>query len=303
MPKKKLMLVALAVALAFAALPALAAADPEIQLHEHTSFTVSGGAVTVATGEFSASCASTAGSGKFKNSQEGTIEISYHECKSSGISCTTSGSSTGTITTTELSFRVKSATEGKLAILITPNSGHFSTFKCSFIASVVVSGNGLIGIVTSPEYGKESSTATIKFSGEKGVQSHKLVDGEETEYSLKAALNGGSAKSASVSGETSLSFEGAVQPVPILPLSVAIKPTAGVGTVKSTPIGIHCVIFCQAWFAEGTKVKLEVVELTSNFKEWKAPKGNPGTCTKVQSPCELTLDNTNKEVDLEAVFK
>src|SRR6185369_1753174 len=141
-------------------------------------------------------------------------------------------------------------------------------------------------------------------SGEKGAQGDTSVDGEETAYSLKAAINGDAAKSASLASEIKLGFEGAVQPVPVLPLSVDIKPAGGLGTVKSTPVGIHCVVFCRSWFFDGSKVKLEVVELVSNFEEWKAKNGNSGTCKNATTPCEVTLDkNTNPAVDLEAVFK
>lgn len=301
MLNRKPILVAILVASAFGTLPALAVADPEIELHEHTSFTVSGEAASLETEGLKVTCTSVTGSGKFENSQAGTVEFTYHECKGPlGVSCTTSGQSTGTITTTELPFRVKSATEGKWAILISSKEGHFSTFKCSELVNVVVSGNGVIGIVTSPEPGEESSTITLKFSGEEGVQAHTTVDGEETEYGLKASTNGGAAEPASLAGESSFSFEGEVQDVPTKPLTVEIKPTGGRGTVRSTPIGIDCVIACLSLFSQNTKVKLEVVEITVNFKEWKAKNGNPGTCVKATTPCQLTLSDT---VDLEAVFE
>jgi hypothetical protein len=251
------------------------------------------------TKSFKVGCSSVTGSGKFENSQAGNIELKYQECKASGISCTTSGQATGTILTTQLPFRVKSATEGKLALLVSPKEGHFATFSCSILVKVVISGNGAIGMVTSPGYGEESSTATLKFSGEKGVQTHTIVDGEETAYGLKASINGGASESGSMAGEVTLSFGGAIQPLAVKTLAIEISPP-GAGTVKSTPIGIHCVIFCRSAFVQGVKVKLEVVEFALNFKEWKTKAGLSGTCVNATNPCQVSVPvNT----ELEAVFE
>lgn len=299
MLNRKLILGALVILGAYGALPTLAVADPEIELHEHTSFTVSGGAATLASKGLEAKCTSVTGSGKFENSQAGTIELTYHECKAFGVSCTTSGQSAGTITTTELPFRVKSATGGKLAILISSKSEHVSTFKCSFLANVVVSGNGIVGMVTSPGFGEESSTMKLAFSGGSGVQGDTTVDGEETSYSLKASINGGASEPASLAGEAELSFAGKVQPPPVKALTIVVA-SPGDGTVKSTPIGIHCVIGCMSLFRQNTKIKLDIMELGFNFKEWKTKAGNPGTCLKAVKSCELTL---SADANLEAIFE
>lgn|GEM_PF-1455449 len=298
---RKLILVVLMVAGAFGVLPAVALADPEIELHEHTSFTVSGEAASLESKEFNVNCTSVTGSGKFENSQAGKVQFAYRECKSSfGVLCTTSGQPTGTITTTELPFRVKSATEGKLAILISSKEGHVSTFKCSFLATVVVSGKGVIGLVSSPGYGEESSTMTIEFSGKEGVQSHTSVDGEETEYSLAESVNGGPTGPASLAGVTKLGFAGQVQPVVVQALGIEIKPAGGRGTVKSNPIGIHCVISCVSVFAQNTKVQLEAVGILFAFNRWETVKGNPGTCVKNTNPCQVTMSGG---VILEAFFE
>src|ERR1700742_317159 len=247
MLSRKTILVALVVLAAFGALPQLAAADPEFELHEHMNFTGSGGAANLEAKSLKVTCSTVTGSGKFEDSQAGNIEFAYHGCKTLGVNCTTAGQTAGTITVASSPFRVKSATEGKLALLITPKEEQFANFSCSPMLKVVISGNGVVGIVTSPGYGEEKSTVTLKFSGEKGTRSHKTVDGDKTEYTLKASVNGGEPAPVTLPGEIVLSFAGGVQPPPVKALTMSVAPIKD-GTVLSSPIGIHCIWGCAAVF-------------------------------------------------------
>jgi hypothetical protein len=133
---KQSMLAACLAALALAALPAIASAMyPSPYLAENgapiegeASFTVSSGPPEVNTvGGIFVRCESVSGAGKFTTPETGVVKLTFHECTTIfGIGCTTPGDPSGTITTTELPFHLKTVDhEGKQTpgILITSGGG------------------------------------------------------------------------------------------------------------------------------------------------------------------------------------
>ena len=218
---KKLMLAATAlVVVAFTALPAVAAASPEMDFSETNDghFTVTGPAGVLSTENTEIECEEVTGTGQFENGQTGTVEFIFHECEETifGSACTTSGQSTGTIATTpELPFHLKTVDTGEgkedlPAVLVTPadeshgkGEGHYASFEClgGFIG-VEVTGRGIIGEITEPvnpgPYNVASNTFGITFKTDaNGVQTPLEVN--ETpgvEYDLTASINGGEPETA-----------------------------------------------------------------------------------------------------------
>ena len=213
---KRTMLVVATAALAFVALPALAAADPKMELPAEKHFTVSGGETKLTTTDGSTiTCTSGTGSGVFVEETIGTIQLTFHSCKEStfGFTCTSPGESNGTITTPVLPFHLQTITGNETqAVLITPNNpnpkgvGHFATFNCTFLIHVEVTGTGLIGDITEP-YGTESATFTMNLeSASEGHQKHTLVDHNARVFDLHSSKNGGAAITSSLDNESTLHF-------------------------------------------------------------------------------------------------
>jgi hypothetical protein len=208
---KKIMLLALAVAsVAAFAVPSMAMAE-DLPLHiepapaNGATSSVTGGVATLSTvGGTTVTCNKSKGTVTWENGTTGHIVLTFEEnCKASlfGASCTS-------ITTTSLPFHLVTAAGAKPAVLITPGEGgHFATFTCGAgLVKVVVTGNGIVGTITSPVCGGESSTAGISFKATKGVQEDKLVEGTTTSYHLLASVNGGAAEEAGQEGSGTLTF-------------------------------------------------------------------------------------------------
>ena len=240
---KKSMLAACLAALAFAALPAIAAAeetsnpgDPYLDgVTTGTQFSLSGGEGELNTvgGKF-VKCASVHGGGEFDDAETGTVSFTFTGCKTTlGIKCTTPGQETaGTIQVGPLPFHlktVKHTTPHKPGILVTPNNpdengvGEFTEFKCSFAGAVKVRGNGIIGTITEPEEGVASNTAVISFSeteSKSGVQTHKTITdhnretAEEApiEYHLESSFNGGEYEESAEEAGGTISYAEGMEP-------------------------------------------------------------------------------------------
>lgn len=204
------MLLALAVASVVAfAVPAMAMAE-DIPLHVEPTPTaassIKGGVATLQTvGGTKVTCEEVTGSATWESSTTGHINLTFKKnCKESVF-----GSSCGEIKTTELQFHLLTLAGSKPGILITSNNGHFATFSCGFgLLNVTVNGNGILGTITAPACGGESTTSTIKFEQTNGVQKHKKVEGTTTEYHLESSLNGGAFEESGQTGEGVVTFEG-----------------------------------------------------------------------------------------------
>lgn len=205
---KKTLLAAALAAFAFTALPAVASAY-EVD-YEAPHFTVSGGHTELTTPSTVVTCTSVTGTGEFANSTSGTVKLTFHGCKASGTNCKSAGQANGTITTTTLGFDIGTTpSPAKPEIVMTPNAGHFATFTCAFgLVKVVVSGNGVVGAITSPGVNEESSEMTLNFETEGGKQvlnEADLGEGAET-FELEASVNGGEAEPAGQDGEGIATF-------------------------------------------------------------------------------------------------
>lgn len=194
---KKIILLALAAAsVAAFALPATAMAE-DVPLHlvpkPEGAKTFDGeGGVTWTTSSGSFGGTSLSGTVSFASSTTGTIQLVIKGVTEPfGGKCTTPGQPEGTIVTKVLELHLLTVEDSVThatgpGLLLTPNGGVFVEFKCPFVGLTIVTGNGLIGTITKPECGRESSEATIQFSSSStGVQTHKTVVGTTEEYSLK----------------------------------------------------------------------------------------------------------------------
>jgi hypothetical protein len=186
---KKMILLALAVAALFA-LPSAASAE-EIHFTNVTTFTGAGGAGSLsATNEPKVSCTATSASGQFNtgSSTTGTVTLDFTGCTAEflGIkgNCNTSGAASGTISakgTFHLITFVNSKSEKKPAILVTPET---TTLICAGFSRVDVTGNGIIGTITSPACGASSKTMEVKFEATGSTQNHIEYTG--VKYDLQA---------------------------------------------------------------------------------------------------------------------
>jgi hypothetical protein len=237
---KKSMLAACLAALAFAALPALASAmypNPYLAeggkaIEKEAPFTVSGGAGELNTegGNF-VECESVTGEGRFTTPETGKVKLTLHGCRTIfGITCTTPGDPSGTITTTELPFHLKTVDhqgegEPRPGILVTPGSGeaahggpHFWSVECSFAGVLEVGGTGLVGTITSPAERTPSNTETLRFSETapgSGIQTHRVVTNDAAvteEYDLKASFNESPTETTAIEAETTLTFANGTRP-------------------------------------------------------------------------------------------
>jgi hypothetical protein len=213
MTKKTMLLAASALAaLAFAALPAMASAAPTIHFSTaNPTFSGTFGKATLtAVGQEEIVCDgenhvngqwTTKVEGGKNTGTTGTIEITFTNCHVGPLPCTTSGQASGTITTGTSEFHlvyIKGFSKTVGTLVTPPTGGTFAAFACTVFASVKVTGNGIIGHVSTPKCGEKSASSTTSFtSSAKGVQTYKEVEGSAVVYSLKSSLNGGGAVEAS----------------------------------------------------------------------------------------------------------
>lgn len=212
---KKIMLLALAaVSAAVLAVPSMASALTPLHLNptpEVKTEGVHGGtSVLSTTSGLSVTCdtVTTKGSSVTFNAggTTGTMQLLFGgDCRSAGFTCTSSGQTSGEITTTVLPFdlaTVGTTSPGEPGVLVTPAAEeHFASFSCVGL-NFVVKGNGVIGTFEELSCGGETATAKINFATSgAGVQADKKLVGTSTEYTLKS----GSANAAmSATGEVTL---------------------------------------------------------------------------------------------------
>jgi hypothetical protein len=182
---KKMMLLALAVAALFA-LPSAASAQ-EIHFPGVTSFSGSGPAgALVAANEPKISCTGTTVSGKFNSGSTttGEVTLTFAGCTAEllGIkgNCNTTGDAEKTITSSGV-FHLITTSTGKPGILVTPVT---TTVLCLGFSRISVTGNGIIGTITSPACGAKSKTMNLAFEQTGGTQKHLEYTG--TKYDLLA---------------------------------------------------------------------------------------------------------------------
>lgn len=193
---------ALVAALALAALTAGSASALSFAPYKATlpvPFTSKGSAVEVRVkSEMPRSCAGGSSSGNFLTSTSGEVKFTYTGCVyhslggSSGTACTTPGQASGTIVTSNLTFKLVylDAAKTKYGLLLTPPGGGpftypiFAEAQCSGFGKETWKGE-LIGQITSPALGAAPSTAfTLNFSSMETNQDFRLVEGTGVEHRL-----------------------------------------------------------------------------------------------------------------------
>ena len=171
-----------------------------------TSFTSTGEESVIYAGTFQFTCTSHTISGQFLTARRGELSIVFEGCKDSvfGSECTTSGHSSGTISTGALTFHTvylkpedpeKPHERPGIAITSQHPTSQFAKFECTKDKGkeeevrfpVKLNGSGLLGTVTKPEIGGEGSnsvelalTATAE-----GQQHVETVEGEEFGLNVK----------------------------------------------------------------------------------------------------------------------
>ena len=164
---------------------------------------------------FAVECSGASGSGKYTSSTTGNIELTFTGCgtpSSASNNCTNTATA-GKITTTEFVFHnvvLEPTPSPVLGTLITSNAGHFATFTCTIFGipnKVVVSGNGIIGQVTSPACGTtEVTESKLAFEQTGGSQKWKQVTTTGTSYDLTSSTNGGAAVTAGQEGKGKVTY-------------------------------------------------------------------------------------------------
>ena len=211
--KNKTMLLALCVfAFALAALPAIASAAPTVDPASGKfplKFTSTGGASELRSeGAEAVKCTSNEGTGEYTSGTAGKIELTFKGCTQGGTACTSSGQSSGTITTgtspiDNIYIEPKNTTPG---VLVTPPSGGvYATFTCGFI-TITVTGNGIIGDLEKPTCGTKGKTATLNFTATGASQTYKQVETAGTVFDLKADLPFGITATAAEVAEGTVTF-------------------------------------------------------------------------------------------------
>jgi hypothetical protein len=124
-------------------------------------------------------CREVNGTATWKTSTTGSLSLTFsNNCVAFGIFPCES------IPISGVTFHLVTVPSKSAGILLT-HSNPWIKFTCSG-QNTEFTGNGLVGTITSPTCGSESSTATVKFEGNSGVQEHKKVEGTATEYHLNS---------------------------------------------------------------------------------------------------------------------
>jgi hypothetical protein len=212
---KKITLMALAaISAAMLAVPALASAQTA-HLDVTSTFTVTGGAWTLATTSGTTTAGtSVSGSGTFTTTTTGTIDLTLSgfadeifgtKC---GSTLTGHAENSGIVTAKGLSFHLIMLATNKPGILITPSATEIiAKYKCLGIETALT-GKGLLGTITAPACGVASTTATLKIrSSSNGHQEHKLYTG--VSYDLDTGPNANQTASINVPGDMVLHFPAA----------------------------------------------------------------------------------------------
>lgn len=217
---KRIMLLALAaVSASMLAMPTFASAKPAHLDIKPGSLIVHGGASALSrVGGGGSNGETTTGSGVFETTTTGHLTLTFHKVNSPALGdCSSTPTHThtggpGTVTTTTLPFHLITLPTESPAILITPATGHFATYTCGpFNIPIVVSGNGIIGTITSPKCNVASNTANVSFTASsEGVQAHQTYTG--TKYTLESSVAGGSKVQSAMNASATITFGGGATP-------------------------------------------------------------------------------------------
>ncbi|HEY2478022.1 MAG TPA: hypothetical protein VGI17_04765 [Solirubrobacterales bacterium] len=210
--KRKITVLAIACVSVFALAGAAAASagaatfEPTDGLGFPVPFTSTSGAGKLVSSAATIQCTSDTNLGSITNGTEDKVRVRFKGCTGPfGASCKGGGGGSGEIVTSALRSFLVNLAGGKFGILLLPEganpkgeypNGEFVSVECLGI-TVKVTG-GIIGQITSPAKETPSSSFVLNFAESGGAQEFKKVEGETTEYFLRA--NGGEAKE--ITGDT-----------------------------------------------------------------------------------------------------
>jgi hypothetical protein len=83
----------------------------------------------------------------------------------------------------------------------------FTEIICAGISNTIVEGLGVMGTITSPACGSESTEVTLSFSALGATQNHRTYTAF-TELNLKTKTSGGSSRPAGLNSSITLKFLG-----------------------------------------------------------------------------------------------
>lgn len=176
------------------------------------TFTVSGGQNNITVETLTINCTKISGTGKYTAATAGKIEITFSGCIYHNFlgpePCTTPGQASGNITTTELEFHnvYLEPNAKNPGVLITPREEHFATYKCMG-AQWALSGNGLLGALSSPGCGSGAETAAWSFeSSAAGIEKWMQIETTGTKFDTTSKTGGGGLTT-SFDAMTTLTFE------------------------------------------------------------------------------------------------
>lgn len=178
----------------------------------HTvSFTGTSGAATLQTKSGTkVTCTSDSATGKLLNSTEDEVEVTFKGCKGPlGVSCTTSGQSSGVILTSLLKSELVNLVGGGVGVLLTPVSGDFADFSCIGIA-IQVKGS-VVGVATPVGVQQKTGTLTFKQSGGKQIPSEYILNGVKKTSKLETSVSGGAFEESGQETTESLTFAEAIE--------------------------------------------------------------------------------------------
>jgi hypothetical protein len=207
--KHKMMLLGLSavVAAAFAALPAVASAGtPTVTCAGAAcgAFTSHGNTVSALSTESgtTVTCTSNSGTGNYTSTTTGTIQLTFHGCKTPtffNTACTTPGQTSGTIKTGVSVFHNIYIEPNKTTpgVLITqPAGAPYTTFNCAGFLHVEVTGS-IIGHLESPACGGSSNVHKLNFvATAHGQQQFKQITTSGTAFDLTSHVFGSPTTSA-----------------------------------------------------------------------------------------------------------
>jgi hypothetical protein len=179
---RKSILALAAVSAMLFALPAVASAE-SWQIHpSNVSFTTSSGeAKLTTTAGDTVECTSSTGSGAYVSTTTAeNIKLKFHGCKSSGVSCH-SGSTTGTIETNSITahnvWANKHGTKTR-ALLLTPTSGDFATFRCTVFGigpTITVTGSVIGEVELTKACNTPATEGHLNFESVAGKPGHQTI--------------------------------------------------------------------------------------------------------------------------------
>jgi hypothetical protein len=224
MSKKIILLALAAINAAMFALPAVASAG-EWSLDSASgkypvSFSLKSTTTTILTTDdgsgLKVACKDAGGSGVQESATTSKeVTLTFSECTESlfGSKCTSSGQTTGTIKTTDLTghnVKLEPSPSTLRGVLLTPKEGHFATFSCAGnLFTIKVGGTGLIGELTSPTAcNAVAKEPTVRFQAlTEGTQRWTQVTTTGSKFDLTSSKNGGTPVTAGQDGTGDITFD------------------------------------------------------------------------------------------------